>query len=62
MILLWSNLEDVKRDFVDEKSVDENFIRIINEMKDSWVLGKGDSLSGRTFKLSRKTILAYFLR
>ena len=25
VILLWSNLEDVKRDFVDEKSVDENF-------------------------------------
>jgi len=34
------------------------FIRIIKELKDSWVLGKGDYLSGRTLKLSFKTLLA----
>jgi hypothetical protein len=38
------------------------FIPIIKELKDSWVLGKGDYLSGRALKLSFKTILAYCLR
>lgn len=38
------------------------FIPIIKELKDRWVLGKGDYLSGRTLKLSFKTILAYCLR
>lgn len=45
VILLWSNLGDVKGGFLEEKCVDEDFVRIIKKLKDSWVLGKWDYLS-----------------
>jgi len=38
MMLLWSTLEDIECGYVAEKYVDENFICIMDELKDCWVL------------------------
>jgi hypothetical protein len=38
MILLWSALEDIECGFVAEKYVDKNFVCIMEELIDFWVL------------------------
>jgi hypothetical protein len=40
MILLWFTLEGIEYGFVAEKYVDENFVCIMEELKDCWVLGE----------------------
>jgi hypothetical protein len=42
VILLWSNLEDIKCGFVDEKCVDGNFVSITQEVNDCWLSGESD--------------------
>lgn len=44
MMLLWSTVEDIECGYVAEKYVNKNFVCIMEELIDCWVLGEVDCL------------------